>query len=93
MAIARKHKAQLTGDSILSKVSASASSGASKASASGESVLGAATSAAGNQYAKATDDAQLIASDAFNSAISLWSDVSVSTHLQTRTREQKQGRY
>lgn len=60
MAIARKHRAQLTGDNI---------------SYSAKSAFGAATSSASNQYAKATDDAQLKAEDAFNSAIGTWSDV------------------
>lgn len=67
LAIARKHRAQLTGDT---------KSVASKASASGESAFGAATSKAGNQYAKTTDDAQLVTEDAFNSAVGTWSDVS-----------------
>ncbi len=71
MAIARKHRAQLTGDNV----SYSAKSAASKASGSGESAFGAATSSAGNQYAKATDDAQLKAEDAVNSATSTWSEV------------------
>lgn len=71
MAIARKHRAQLTGDNV----SYSAKSAASKASASGESAFGAATSSAGNQHTKATDDAQLKAEDAFNSVIVTWSEV------------------
>ena len=71
MAIARKHRAQLTGDNA----SYSGKSAASKASASGESAFGAATSSAGNQYAKATDDTQLKAEDAFNSAVGTWSAV------------------
>jgi hypothetical protein len=60
LAIARKHRAQLTGDNI---------------SDSAKSAFGAATSSAGNQYAKATDDAQLKAEDQFNSAVATWSDV------------------
>jgi hypothetical protein len=72
IAIARKHRAQLTGDNV----SYSAKSAANKASASGASAYGAATSSAGNQWAKATDDAQLKAEDLFNSAIGTWSDVS-----------------
>jgi hypothetical protein len=73
LAIARKHRAQLSGD---------AKSAASKASASGESAFGAATSKAGNQYAQATDDAQLITEDAFNSAVSTWSNVSEPSILE-----------
>jgi hypothetical protein len=72
LAIARKHRASLTGDNVVD----SAYSGASKASSSGASAYGAATSSAGNQWAKATDDAQLKAEDLFNKAIGSWSDVS-----------------
>jgi len=63
LAIARKHRAQLTGDN---------------ASYKAKSAFGAATSSANNQYAKATDDAQLKAEDAFNSAIGTWSEVRIS---------------
>ena len=70
LAIARKHRAQLTGNSL-----SSAKSAASKATDSGASTFGAATSSAGNQYAKAIDDAQLKAEDGFNSAIATWSNV------------------
>lgn len=42
---------------------------------SAQSAFGAATSKAGNQYAKATDNAQLQAEDAFNSAVGTWSEV------------------
>ncbi len=73
LAIARKHRAQITADNV----SYSASSAAGKASASGASAYGAATSSAGNQWAKATDDAQLRAEDAFNSAAASWSDVCI----------------
>lgn len=71
LAIARKHRASLTGDNV----SYSAKNAASKASASGESAFGAATSRAGNEYARATDDAQLKAEDLFNRAIGTWSEV------------------
>ncbi|CZR60843.1 related to brefeldin A resistance protein [Phialocephala subalpina] len=80
LAIARKHRAQLTGDNA----SYSAKSAASKAIASGASAFGAATSSAGNQYAKATDDAQLKAEDAFNSAIATWSDSRLKAYLDAR---------
>ncbi|KAF8858075.1 meiotic sister chromatid recombination protein-like protein Ish1/Msc1 [Acephala macrosclerotiorum] len=80
LAIARKHRAQLTGDNA----SYSAKSAASKASASGASAFGAATSSAGNQYAKATDDAQLKAEDAFNSAIATWSESRLKAYLDAR---------
>jgi len=77
LAIARKHRAQLTGDNV----SYSAKSAASKASDSGASAFGAATSRAGNEYAKATDDAALKADDLFQKATSTWSEVSVPCHF------------
>lgn len=69
LAIARKHRAQLTGDNV---------------SYSAKSAYGAATSAAGNEYAKATDDAQLKAEDAFNSAINAWTDSRLKAYLDAR---------
>jgi len=80
LAIARKHRAQLTGDNA----SYSAKSAASKASASGASAYGAATSKAGNQFAKATDDAQLKAEDLFNSAVGTWSETRLKAYLDSR---------
>jgi hypothetical protein len=75
LAIARKHRAQLTGDNA----SYSAKSVASQASSSGQSAFGAATSSAANAAAQATDYASLKADDAFNAAIGKWSEVRVST--------------
>ncbi|TVY48247.1 Meiotic sister chromatid recombination protein [Lachnellula occidentalis] len=69
LAIARKHRAQLTGDNI---------------SDSAKSAFGAATSSANNLYAKATDDAQLKGEDAFNSAIGTWSDSRLKAYLDAR---------
>ncbi|QSZ29120.1 hypothetical protein DSL72_003630 [Monilinia vaccinii-corymbosi] len=80
LAIARKYKAQLVGDTA----SASAKSYADKASSYGASAFGAATSSAGNQYAKATDDAQLKANDAFNAAIGSWSESRLKAFLDAR---------
>ncbi|KAI9644857.1 hypothetical protein NHQ30_006884 [Ciborinia camelliae] len=80
LSIARKHKAQLVGDTV----AASAKSYASKASSSGASAFGAATSSAGNQYAKATDDAQLKGEDAFNTAIGAWSESRLKAYLDAR---------
>jgi len=80
LAIARKHRAQLTGDNV----SYSAKSAASKASASGASAYGAATSSAGNLYAKATDDASLKADDLFNSALATWSETRLKAYLDAR---------
>ena len=91
LAIARKHQAQLTGDtaysslsSAASKASASGGSFAGKASASGASAYGAATSSAGNAYAKSTDDAALKADDLWNSAIAGWSDTRLKAYLDAR---------
>ncbi|TAQ87904.1 hypothetical protein B7494_g3771 [Chlorociboria aeruginascens] len=80
LAVARKYRAQLTGDNV----SYSAKSAASKASASGESAWGAATSSAGNQYATATDDAQLKSQDAFNAVVGTWSESRLKAYLDAR---------
>merc|ERR1711977_44692 len=80
LAIARKHRAQLTGDNV----SYSAKSAASKASDSGASAFGAATSRAGNEYAKATDDAALKADDLFQKATSTWSESRLKAYLDAR---------
>ncbi|CZS90716.1 hypothetical protein WAI453_004001 [Rhynchosporium graminicola] len=80
LAIARKHRAQLTGDNVAN----SAKSAASRASDSGASAYGAATSAAGNQYAKATDDAALKADDLFNKASATWSESRLKAYLDAR---------
>jgi len=80
LAIARKHRAELTGDNV----SYSAKSAATKASSSGASAYGAATSKAGNQWAKATDDASLKAEDMFNSATSTWSESRLKAYLDER---------
>jgi len=80
LAIARKHRAQLTG----SNLSASGSSLAGKASSSAASAYGAATSNAANQYAQATDDASLKANDLFSSAIGTWSDSRLKAYLDAR---------
>jgi len=69
LAIARKHRAQLTGDNV---------------SNSAKSAFGAATSSANNLYAKATDNAQLKGEDAFNSAIGTWSDSRLKAYLDAR---------
>jgi len=69
LAIARKHRAQLTGDNV---------------SYSAKSAFGAATTSANNQYAKVTDDAQLKAEDSFNSAIGTWSDSRLKAYLDAR---------
>lgn len=69
LAIARKHRAKLTGDTL----SASAASG-----------YGAATSKANNEWARATDDAQLKAQEAFDAAIGQWSASRLKAFLDAR---------
>jgi hypothetical protein len=86
IALARKHRAQLTG-SVTSAASAASSSAASAydaAKSSGSSAYGAASSKAGNEYAKATDDASAKAEDMFDSAISTWSDSRLKAFLDAR---------
>lgn len=69
VALARKHRAQLTGDNV---------------SYSASSMFGAATSRAGNEYAKATTNAQLKAQDAFDAAVGTWSDSRIKAYLDSR---------
>ncbi|KAL9128383.1 MAG: hypothetical protein Q9217_002937 [Psora testacea] len=69
LALARKHRASLTGDGVASSVS---------------SGFGAASTKAGNEYAKATDDAQLKAEDAFHMAVDTWSDSRLKAFLDAR---------
>lgn len=69
VAIARKHRARLTGDNVASSAS---------------SAFGAATSNAANQYAQATDSASLKAEDLFNSGVSTWSDSRLKAFLDAR---------
>lgn len=69
IALARKHRELLTGEKVASSAS---------------SVFGAATSKAGNQYSQATDDASLKSEDAFNTAVSAWSDSRLKAFLDAR---------
>ncbi|CAG8977879.1 hypothetical protein HYALB_00001756 [Hymenoscyphus albidus] len=69
LAIARKHRAQLFGDNV---------------SDSASSAFGAATSKAANEYARASDSAELKAEDAFNTAVSTWSQSRLKAYLDAR---------
>lgn len=69
LALARKHRGSLYGENIASSAS---------------SAFGAATTKAGNQFAQATEDAQLKGDDAFNQAISSWSDSRLKAYLDAR---------
>lgn len=71
IALARKHRASLSG-------------GASSVSASAASAYGAATTSAGNAYAKATDDASAKSEDLFQSAVNTWSDSRLKAYLDSR---------
>lgn len=84
IAIARKHRAELTGNKAASSASSIASSIASKASGSGVSAFGAATSSAGNHAAKVSEDAQLKGQDAFNTAVGAWSASRLKAYLDAR---------
>jgi len=69
IAILRKHRAQLTGDTVASSAS---------------SAFGAATSMAGNEYAKATDNVAQMYNDAFNGAVDTWSESRLKAYLDSR---------
>ena len=69
LALARRHRAQLLGDTAASTAS---------------SAYGAATSNVGNQYAKATDSASLSAAEAFDTAVGTWSDSRLKAFLDAR---------
>ena len=69
LALAKKHRASLTGDNVLS---------------SGSSAFNAATTKAGNEFAKATDDATLKSQETFDNAIGTWSDSRLKAFLDAR---------
>ncbi|KAG6124626.1 hypothetical protein E4U09_004443 [Claviceps aff. purpurea] len=68
-ALIRKHRASMMGDNMQAKAS---------------SAMGAATSNAKNEYAKATDSASHAADEAFNQAMSLWSESRLKAYLDAR---------
>jgi len=69
LAIVRKHRAQLSEDTI---------------SQSAASAYGAATSKAQNEWARATEDAQLKAQEAFDAAVGVWSETRLKAYLDAR---------
>ncbi|KAL8823705.1 MAG: hypothetical protein Q9191_005622 [Dirinaria sp. TL-2023a] len=69
IALAKKHRNQLTGDNVGS---------------SAVSAYGAATSKAGNEYAKATDDVSLKSQNTFDEAVGTWSDSRLKAYLDAR---------
>lgn len=68
-ALVRKHRADILGDNV---------------SGTAASAYGAATSKAGNTYASATDSASLAAQEAFDKAVSTWSESRLKTFLDAR---------
>lgn len=72
IALARKHRANLSGQ-------------ASSASAAAEDAFGAATTKAGNEYARATDDAKLKFEEGFELALKGWSDSRLKAFLDARS--------
>jgi roadblock/LC7 domain-containing protein len=84
LALARKHRAQLLGDTAASGASGAASSVSGAASSKGASAYGAASTKAGNAYAQATDDASLKANDLFDQAIGTWSASRLKAYLDAR---------
>lgn len=69
LAIARKHRAQLSGDNVVSSAS---------------SAFGAATSKVGQAASQASDYASLKASELFDSAIGTWSETRLKSFLDAR---------
>ncbi|KAG5925446.1 hypothetical protein E4U42_004285 [Claviceps africana] len=67
--LVRKQRAKIMGDDLQAKAS---------------SAFGAATSNAQNEFAKATDSASLAAEEAFNRAISTWSESRLKAYLDAR---------
>ncbi|EJT73108.1 hypothetical protein GGTG_09958 [Gaeumannomyces tritici R3-111a-1] len=68
-ALVRKNRADIIGDNV---------------SGSAASAYGAATSKAGNTYASATDSASLAAQEAFDKAVSTWSESRLKSYLDAR---------
>ncbi|KAL8387975.1 hypothetical protein RB595_009537 [Gaeumannomyces hyphopodioides] len=68
-ALIRKHRADILSDNV---------------SGTAASAYGAATSKAGNTYASATDSASLAAQEAFDKAVSTWSESRLKSYLDAR---------
>lgn len=75
VALARKHRAALVDQ---------ASSASSSVSSTASDYIGAATSRAGNEYARATDNVDLKSQEAFDAAVSAWSDSRLKAYLDAR---------
>lgn len=69
LALAKKHRAALTGDKVVSSAS---------------SAFNAATTKAGNQYAQASNDATLKSQETFDNAVGTWSDSRLKAFLDAR---------
>jgi hypothetical protein len=86
LALARKHRAQLTSSasSAISSVPSAGASAYDSAKSSVSSAYGAASTKAGNEYAKATEDASAKAEHMFDSAVETWSDSRLKAFLDAR---------
>ena len=86
IALARKHRAQLTGSasSVISSVSSAGASAYDSAKSSVSSAYGAATTKAGNEYAKASEDDSAKAEHMFDSIVETWSDSRLKAFLDAR---------
>jgi hypothetical protein len=86
IALARKHRAQLSGSasSAVSSVSLAGASAYDSARSSVSSAYGAASTKAGNEYAKATEDTSAKAEHMFDSAVETWSDSRLKAFLDAR---------
>ena len=76
LALARKHRAALTGDNVASS--------ASNAYGAATSKVGSATSKVGSSYSQATDSASEMAGDAFDTVIGTWSESRLKAFLDAR---------
>jgi len=83
IALAKKHRNQLTGDNV-KESAGSAKDSAVSAKDSAASAMGAATSKAGNEYAKATDQASLKTQQTFDAAVGTWSESRLKAFLDAR---------
>lgn len=76
VALAKKHRNQLTGDNVKES--------AISAKDSAASAMGAATSNAGNEFAKATDQASMKTQQTFDAAVGTWSESRLKAFLDAR---------
>jgi hypothetical protein len=83
LALARKHRAALTGDNVASSASDAYGAATSKVG-SAASKVGSATSKVGGAVSQATDTASDMAGDAFDTVIGTWSESRLKAFLDSR---------